>query len=133
MYGTAVDVVDAEDVIDVEPSSMQGTPLMQKSSSKTCIQEDQDTSSTKCSVVLPAHGVAVLIVGTKEFEQLVIFSGDDSDLRFTFGAITQRAHHNSYPSFSSRVVIICAMLLPEANVSRKLLMFWSLHQAALLA
>ena len=76
--------------------------------------------------------MAVLIVGTEEFEQLVIFSYDDSDLCFTFAAITQQALHNSYPFFSSRVVIFHAMLLPEANVSWKLLMSRSLHQAALL-
>ena len=76
--------------------------------------------------------MAVLIVGTKEFEQRVIFSGDDSDMRITFAAITQQALHNSYPFFSSRVVIFCAMLLSEGNISRVLAVAMSLHQTALL-
>jgi hypothetical protein len=76
--------------------------------------------------------VTVLVVGTVEFEPLVIWSGDDSDLHFTFAVISQWTLHNSDPFASSRVVILGAMQLPEANVGLKLLMSQSLHQAALL-
>ena len=64
-------------------------------------------------------GMTVLIVGTEEFGQLITTPGDDSDLRFTFAAITQRAPHNSDPFVILRVEIIGAMLFPEANVGRK--------------
>jgi len=48
-------------------------------------------------------GVTVLIVGTLEFEQQVIISSDDSDLRMTLAVIFQRALHNSDPFFRSRI------------------------------
>jgi hypothetical protein len=76
--------------------------------------------------------MTVLIVVTEELEPLVNFSNDDSDLRFTFAAITHQTLHNLDPSFDLRVVIFGALLLPEANVDRKLLMSWSLHQVALM-
>ena len=75
-----------------------------------------------------------LIMGTVEFEPLVMFSCDDSDLCLTLAAITHRALRNSIPFVSSRIVIFRTLLLPEANISVKLLqvMPWILHQAALL-
>jgi hypothetical protein len=78
-------------------------------------------------------GVTVLVVHTEEFEPLVIFSSDDSDLRSAFAAITHRALYNLDPFVGSRVVIFgVLLLLAEANVGRKLLMSRSLHQATLL-
>ncbi len=74
----------------------------------------------------------MLVVGTVEFEQLVIFSGDDSDLHFTFSEIIDWTLQNSDSFAISQVVIFCVMLFPEANVGVKLLMSRCLHQAALL-
>ena len=80
---------------------------------------------------LPVHSETALIVGTKEFEPLVIFSSYDSDLCWTLAVIFQRALQRSDPLFSSRVVILCAILLPEGNISWTLAVARSLHQAAL--
>ena len=65
--------------------------------------------------------MALLIMGTVEFEPLVIFSGDDPDLCLTLAAMIQRALHNSDPLKLSRVVIFRTVLLPEGNISVKLL------------
>ncbi len=77
-------------------------------------------------------GVTVFVVRTEEIELLIIFSSDDFDLRFTFAAITHQALYKSDPFVDSRVVIFGTLLIPEANVSQKLYMSRSLHQAALL-
>ncbi len=53
----------------------------------------------------PVHGVTVLIMGSEEFKQLVIFSGDDSDLSSTLAVIFQLAGHNLDPFVGSQVVI----------------------------
>ena len=51
--------------------------------------------------------MAVLIMGTKEFEQLVIFPGDYSDLRFTFAVITHLAlHHHHHHHHASLLKIV---------------------------
>ncbi len=77
-------------------------------------------------------GVTVLVVGAVEFEPLVIFSCDDSDLCFTFAAIIHRALENSDPFVSMRVEIFLPLLLPKAHIGVKLLVPRSLHQEALL-
>ena len=79
--------------------------------------------------------MAFLIMRTVEFEPLVIFSGDDSDLRFAFAAKFYRARlprHNSDPLVRSRVVVFFVMLLAEANISAKLVTARNLNQSALL-
>ncbi len=42
-------------------------------------------------------GETVLVMGAVEFKPLVIFSSDDSDMRFTFAVTTHLALHNSDP------------------------------------
>ena len=65
--------------------------------------------------------MAVFIMGTKEFEAnfepLVIFAGDNSDLCLTLTAMMKRALVNSDPLLSSRVVIFGTGQLPMGDIS----------------
>ncbi len=76
--------------------------------------------------------MTVLVVGTEEFEQLVIFSCEGSAQRIAFAAIMHWTLEHSDPFVSARVVIFGALQFPEADIGFKLLVSRSLHQAALL-
>ena len=77
--------------------------------------------------------MAVFIMGTKEFEPLVIFAGDNSDLCLTLTAMMQRALVNSDPLILSRVVIFGTVQLPIGDISVKRLVSRSLNQSGCLA
>ncbi len=74
--------------------------------------------------------MTVLVVGTEEFEPLVIFSCEDSAQRIAFAAIMHWTLVHSDPFVRARVVIFGALQFPEANIGFKLLVSKSLHQAA---
>ena len=80
-------------------------------------------------------GVTGLIMCTKELEPLVIFPGNDSDLRSTFAhnfaAIFELALETLDPDNLPRLVIFCAMLLSEDNIRQILAVARNLHQAVL--
>ncbi len=76
--------------------------------------------------------MTVLVVGTEEFELLVVFSSEDSAQCITFAEIRHWTLVHSDPSVSARVVIFGALQFPEANIGFKLLVSRSLDQAALL-
>ncbi len=60
--------------------------------------------------------MTVLVVGTEEFEPLVVFSGEDSTQRMTFAAIMHWTLVQSDPFVSARVVIFGTLQLPEADI-----------------
>ena len=57
-------------------------------------------------------GMTGLIMGTIEFESLVIFAGDNSELCLTLAAMIQQALESSDPLILSRVVIFGTVQLP---------------------
>ena len=76
--------------------------------------------------------LAILVMGTVEFEPLVTFSCDDPNLCLTLAVIIHQALENMDHFISSRVEIFSALLLPEDNVRLLLLVSLRLHQAAVL-
>ena len=99
------------------------------------LHDTRTRCSTPCDGRNPVVGsMAILIVGTEEFEPLVTFSSHDPYLCLTFTAMIYRTHEHMNPFICSRIPIWVALLLPEGYVRLILLriLCWSNHQAAVL-